>query len=356
MKDMIFFGISVAPIVYLPVAYVLWVAVLLLAKKLFYIKIRNLAAHTATKMDDIFLEALNMPLILFILASGVFVLQNTFGATMPSDILNMVNVTFKAIVIVALVMFFEKFLNGLVSNYFLAIHALQGSLGMIKLVIRILVVGIGFLILLDNFGVSIAPILASLGIGSLAVALALQPTLENFFSGIQLIIDKPISIGQFIKLESGEEGIVENISWRSTWVRTLSNNIIVLPNKALVNSRIMNYHYPEKEMAVVVKVGVDYGSDLSFVEKVTLEVAKDAMQAAKGAVRSFDPVIRFHTLNDSSIDLNVVMRVKEFTDMSELKHEFIKRLHIRYKKEGIVIPFPMRMIAYAKDMDRSGRV
>jgi len=211
---------------------------------------------------------------------------------------------------------------------------------------------IGLLIILDSFGISITPILASLGIGSLAVALALQPTLENLFSGAQLIVDKPVELGQFIRLESGEEGYVEKIGWRSTWVRMLPNNMIIIPNKTIVNSKLLNYHYPSKETAVLVETGVHYNSDLTAVEKITVEVAKEIMKTIPGGVPEFEPFIRFHTLGDYSINFTVVLRAKEFTDSYLIKHEFIKCLHQRYKKEGIVIPYPIHAINTDQEQKR----
>ena len=205
------------------------------------------------------------------------------------------------------------------------------------------------MILLDSFGVSITPLLASLGIGSLAVALALQPTLENFFSGIQIVMDKPVKVGQFVKLDSGEEGYIYKVGWRSTWIRMLPNNVVVIPNKVLVNSKVLNYYYPEQEMAVLVQVGVHYESDLKKVERVTCEVAKEVMKEVQGGVPGFDPFIRYHTFNDFSIDFTVILRAEEFVANYLVKHEFIKRLHERYAKEGIVIPYPIRAINYEQE-------
>jgi small-conductance mechanosensitive channel len=218
--------------------------------------------------------------------------------------------------------------------------------------VRIVVLGLGLLILLDSFGVSITPIIASLGVGSLAVALALQPTLENFFAGVQLVIDKPIQVGQFIKLDSGEEGYVHKIGWRSTWVRMLPNNVVVMPNKVLINSKILNYYYPQQDLAVLVQVGVHYDSDLEHVERVTIEVGEEVMKTVQGGVPEFKPFIRYHTFADFSINFTVILRAKEFVDNYLVKHEFIKRLHKRYAKEGIVIPFPIRAINYGQEKAR----
>ena len=123
-----------------------------------------------------------------------------------------------------------------------------------------------------------------------------------------------------------------------------------MPNKVLVNSRVTNYYYPEKELAVLVQVGVHYESDLKKVEKVTIDVGKETMKEVEGGVPEFTPFIRYHTFNAYSIDFTVILRAKEFVDNYLVKHEFIKRLHERYNKEGIVIPFPISAV----NLDQEG--
>ena len=129
----------------------------------------------------------------------------------------------------------------------------------------------------------------------------------------------------------------------------LPNNMIVMPNQNLVNSKITNYYYPDKELAVLVQVGVHYESDLEKVEKITIEAAKETLKEVDGGVKEFDPFIRYHTFDNSSINFTVIMRAHEFVDNYLLKHEFIKRLHKRYEKEGIVIPFPIVAVNYAQE-------
>jgi small-conductance mechanosensitive channel len=270
MKELTVFGLNIQPEIFIPVLYFLWVSILLVLKKIIFLRVHKFAKKTAVRIDDVIIKALDKPLVLFIFVSGAFLLDNIFQFGADSELLTFINIAFKATAIVAIIMFFDGLLRGLINVYAQRVKVLKESGGVLNVVVRMVVMGLGLLILLDNFGVSITPILASLGIGSLAIALALQPTLENFFSGIQLVIDKPISIGNFIKLESGEEGYVQKIGWRSTWIRILPDNIVVIPNNVLVNSRVLNYYYPQKELAVYVNVGVHYDSDLEHVEKVTL--------------------------------------------------------------------------------------
>ncbi len=213
-------------------------------------------------------------------------------------------------------------------------------------IVRLAVVAIGVLIALSAMGLSITPLLTALGVGGLAVALALQDTLSNLFSGLQLIGSRQIEVGQFIRLESGEEGYVEDLTWRYTAIRQLSNNLVIVPNAALATSRIVNFHQPVHEMSIYIPVGVAYGSDLDLVERVTVETATTAMAGLQDPVKDFTPLLFFHTFADSAIEFTVVLRVKEYVDQYRLKHEFIKALKARYDAEGIEIPFPQRTVSF----------
>ena len=349
MKEITVFNIAIPAFIYAPVVYFLWVTILLIIKKIVFSRVERFADRTKSKLDDILLGALNFPLVLLIFVSGIFILERISPILRDSELVGYFFVALKTTAVIAIVIFMDRLLNSLIQTYSHKVDILKTSGGVARTFVRIIVIGLGLLILLDSFGVSITPILASLGIGSLAVALALQPTLENFFSGIQIVIDKPVKVGQFIKLDSGEEGYVAKIGWRSTWVRMLPNNVVVIPNNVLVNSKVLNYYYPEQELAVLVQVGVHYESDLKHVEKVTIEVGQEIMKEVTGGVSGFTPFIRYHTFSDFSINFTVILRCKEFVDNYLIKHEFIKRLHERYRKEGINIPYPIRAINYKQE-------
>ena len=334
---------------YVTVIYVLWVCLVLLVKRLSFRHIRRLAKKTATKLDDIFIRAIDLPVNLLAFASGGIYIKVVAPYLTDKVMTEYFLLGLKAITIVAAILFIERFFYGLITFYAEKVQIIRASRGVARGFIRTIVYSLGFLFLLDNFGVSITPILASLGIGSLAVALALQPTLENFFSGIQILVDHPVQIGQYIKLESGEEGFVHKISWRCTWIRMLPNNVIIVPNKALINSRILNYYYPEPELAVVINVGVHYKSDVDQVERVTVDVARQVMRELQAGVKNFEPFIRFHTLGPYSIDFSVILRASKFEDTYLIKHEFIKKLLKRYAKEGIVIPYPIQARNYEQE-------
>jgi small-conductance mechanosensitive channel len=211
-------------------------------------------------------------------------------------------------------------------------------------VVRIGVFSIGALLALSNLGISITPLLTALGIGSLAVALALQPTLSNLFAGVHLTLARPIAVGDFIELENGRSGTVDDIGWRATRIRELPNNIIVVPNARVADMVVTNYALPEPEQAALVQVGVSYASDLGMVEEVTVEVAREVLRDVSGGVPEFEPFIRYNRFGESSIDFTVILRVRQFTDRYLVVHEFIKRLKSRYDEAGIEIPFPQRVL------------
>lgn len=343
------YGFEVHPWIAIPLIYLFWVTGLMILKRILFSGIHAFAKNTKTRLDDVLIDALDMPLMIVIFTSGGALIERFLPMVIEMELTRICLVAFKAATIVAIILFVDRLVTGLLKTYSYKITVLKHSSGVAHGIARIIVIGLGILILLDSFGVSITPIIASLGVGSLAVALALQPTLENFFAGIQLVVDRPIRVGDFIKLESGEEGYVHKIGWRSTWVRMLPNNMVVIPNNMLVNSRVTNYYYPEQELAVLVQVGVHYASDLEHVERVTMEVGKQTLQEVDGGVESFDPFIRYHTFDSSSINFTVILRAKEFVNNYLIKHEFIKRLQKRYAEEGINIPFPIRAINFDQE-------
>ena len=209
---------------------------------------------------------------------------------------------------------------------------------------RLFVFIIGFLIILQSLGISITPLVTALGVGGLSIGLALQSTLANLFCGINLIMSGKVNPGDYVKLETGEEGYVTDITWRHTTIREYPNNLIVVPNAELVSSTFKNFYLPEKHMMVLVEVGVSYESDLEKVERVTLEVAREIMRDIVGGVPDFMPFIRYHSFGYFSIDFTVYMATQEFIDHLIIKHEFIKKLFKRYQLEGITIPYPIKPV------------
>ena len=211
-------------------------------------------------------------------------------------------------------------------------------------IVRAIILILGFLTILQAFNKPITPILTALGVGGLAVALALQDTLSNLFAGLHILASRQIRQGDYVKLDSGDEGYVVDVAWRNTTIRALPNNMVIVPNSKLASAIITNFYQPEREMGMGISVCVGYDNDLEKVERVTLEVATNVFKRVPGLVESSVPAVRFGGFTDFGITCSVGFRVKEFTDQYLVKHEFVKALHARYKQENIEIPLPMRPI------------
>jgi small-conductance mechanosensitive channel len=201
------------------------------------------------------------------------------------------------------------------------------------------------LIILSVLGISITPLITALGVGGLAVALALQDTLVNLFAGLHILMEKSIRVGDFIRIETGQEGYVEDITWRTTRIKMQPNNMIVIPNSKLSQSVVTNYSLPEKKMAVSIPVSVSFSVDPENVENVLAEEANKAVGEVEGLLGEPKPVARFIPgFGESSLDITLICHVREFADQANVQHELRKRILKRFRQEGIEIPFPHRTV------------
>ena len=205
----------------------------------------------------------------------------------------------------------------------------------VRRMIPIAIYTVGSLMALEVVGVEVAPLIAGLGIGGIAVALALQPTLSNLLSGTFMVHEGELNEGDFIELEGGPSGIVVDVSWRSTKIRDRDNNLVMIPNSKLMEGIATNYYSHSKVMTVRVQCGVKYGSNLERVEELVLEAAAEVKEKIGVAVDDFDPVMRFTAFGESNIDFVVEMQVEDRLGTSVVTHELIKRLYTKFEGAGI---------------------
>jgi small-conductance mechanosensitive channel len=314
-------------------------------------RLRKLLARTKWNGNEIIINALRgLPLLWSTLLGAYAAL---LSMSLPQQGRYLAQRALIVIAILSVTLFAANVSARMVGVYSRRIEGTLPATSLFANLTKLFVYLIGLLIILQTLNVSITPILTALGVGGLAVALALQDTLSNLFSGLQIVASRQVKPGDYVKLESGEEGYVADITWRNTSIRALPNNMVIVPNSKLASTLVTNYYQPEKEMAVLAQVRVSYRSDLKKVEQITIDVAREVMQEVEGGVKTFAPFIRYHTFSDFSIDFSVIMRAREFTDQYLVKHEFIKRLHERYRLEEIEIPFPTRTV-HVKELERSG--
>ena len=214
----------------------------------------------------------------------------------------------------------------------------------VRRIFPLLIYSAGFLIILDSLDISISPLLAGFGLGGLAVALAVQPTLSNFFAGTYLITEGELKKDDFIELEGGPSGFIVDVGWRSTKIQSRFNNLVIIPNSRLAQSIITNYSSPTPAINVRVTCGVSYESDLKQVEKIVLEIANDTIMDSPHAINENPPFFGFSEFGDSNIDFWVVIQASDRLGSFALKSTLIKNIHTRFSKEGIEINYPVRKL------------
>ena len=317
------------------------------AKLLYFILnkyIKSFTKKTKTDIDDRLLAALERPFVIVVVFIGLYfsLLQIDYvrkHIELMNDVFFVLGVLWAVFVLYRLTkVAMEKWVS--------VNPAFQNMPKLVVKAANIFVYFIGLSIILKHFNVEITPLVATLGIGGIAIGFALQDTLSNFFAGLHIVSDRPINIGDFVELEGNISGYVEDIGWRSTRIRTLPNTLVIVPNSKIASTTITNDSLPVPEMSVVIQCGVSYTSDLNKVERVTIDVAKRIQETVQGAVKDFEPFIRYHTFGDSNINFSVILRVKTYVDRYLVTHEFIKALKKRYDKEGIEISWPVRKIYY----------
>jgi len=314
-----------------------------IAKRLLFRALRRWAINTKTHADDIVIHAFSGPFMIWVLILGIF------AATQLSELRDSaatkISKTLLILWISSLTIVASRLAGNLIKHYG---NRVQGALPVTSLtqnLARLAIFTIGFLIVLNQFGLSIAPILTALGVGGLAVALALQDTLSNLFAGFYVSLAGHIRPGDYIKLDSGEEGYVADITWRSTTVKTPANNLVVVPNAKLAQAIITNYHLPEKNMITRLPISVSYDSDPARIEQILLEEAQAVSRERPDLITAREPVVRLLPgFGDSSLDFTLYYEVPDFEQQFPAQDELRRRLFRRFRDAGIEIPFPIRTV------------
>lgn len=224
--------------------------------------------------------------------------------------------------------------------YAFGIPGLQPSTSIFVHIVQAAIYTIGTLVVLAIFHVPITPMLTALGVGGLGVALALRETLSNLFAGVQLLASKQIAVGDYVELESGQEGYVHDITWRNTTFRSLSNNMVIVPNSNLASKIITNVSRPEQRIDMKIRVGVAYGADLELVQRISEATAAAVVAETTSNGADFTPAARFQAFGENSVILSVSLRADGFNDQAAVRHELIKRLYSALREEGIELNCP----------------
>lgn len=207
--------------------------------------------------------------------------------------------------------------------------------------------GAGIAVILSFFDISLLPALTALGVGGLAVALAFQDTLANLFAGIHITLSQQMRLEDFVEVSGGEKGFINDIGWRTTTLRTLQNNLVIIPNKKMAESTVINYNLPEHQVAVEIKLSVAYDTDPYWLEEVIIDEVTQSVGEIDGLVET-PPSVRFSEFGDSALEIKVYPSVDRIELTFAARHELMKRLNRRLREEGVVIPYPIRTLHIEK--------
>ncbi|MBU2495316.1 MAG: mechanosensitive ion channel domain-containing protein [Candidatus Omnitrophota bacterium] len=312
-----------------------------------------IASKTRTNLDRIILEATAVPLSVLILTAGfsfsvnriLFLeeLEKSAGMALLAGIaytLLVINIAFLVVKIFRAIS--EWYLEDVA-------HRTQTTfdeefIPLLSRVISIIIFFIAATIILSHFKVNISGFLATAGIASLAIALAAQETLSNTISGFMLVLDKPFHVGDWIQLDSGEAGFVQEIGLRTTKILTFDNTVMIIPNAMIAKSKVVNRNYPDTKVKTRQKIGVAYGSDLVRVKKILLEIC----QAHPDVMKDPPPLVFFTEFGEFSLNLLLIYWVADLKEQFGISDQVNMEIKRRFEEENIEIPFPQRDIHMRK--------
>lgn len=311
-----------------------------LAERFVQPALARLAARTPMHWDKALVRSLRGLLIVWLTLAGLLIAAPDLGLSPPSE----EKVRFFTLLAgyASLVVFAARFAGGLVA----ALSEHVASTSILRNVVRLVVYVVGGLVVLDRLGIAITPVLTVLGVGGLAVSLALKDTLSNLFAGMQIVASGHVRVGDAVRLEAGEEGIVSDIQWRVTTVRTNTNSVVVVPNAKLAESVVTNLSRPTPDIVVRVPFAVGFGSDLGRIEQFAVTVGRQVQKETTGASPEFEPVLRVAAWSDSGIALVLLLRAQDPSQEGFVRHEALKRLHARLAAEGVAPPFAGRSVRF----------
>lgn len=318
----------------------------LIFKKFLVSKLKSLSLKNDWESDDVIINAIDSIIVFwFFLAFSSIAIGNA-SLPGPEDLYQKI---ISAFLIISISFTVSKIVLGLLDVWSKTNKSLP-STGIFKGLTNFAIFSLGILFILQSFGISITPLITALGVGGLAVSLALKDTLSDLFGGINILLSKTMQEGDYVQLDNGYQGYVENVGWRYTTIRERANNIISIPNSVLSGSISKNFSSMDSAFRVPIQIGVSYDSDLDHVEKVALEVANDLYENLDCISKSYKPVIRFREFADSSINFFIYFQGKNFGDHNTIMNSYIKKLHKRFRKEKIDIPYPIRTLIHKNEV------
>ena len=313
--------------------------------------VMRLSHHTPTDLDDILIRAARWPITIGIVVLGLY-LSLTLTLDLLDGVQSFVDLIAQAAGALLLVVLFGRLVSKAM-DWAIAEQEKKARrtidtrlLLMLRRVLVVVIYGLGLLLVINTLGISISPLIAGLGLGGVAVALAIQPTLSNLFAGTYVMTEGVVSPGDYIEMEGGVAGYVLEVGWRSTRLRTWSNTLVVVPNARFAETIITNYYRPTPPVNVYLTCGVSYDSDLARVEAVSMDVMNGVLGNSPHGVQEYGAYFGFENFGESNVDFWLFVQARDRLASFELRSELINTLHRRFDEEGIVINYPVRTLQF----------
>jgi len=337
-------------VVAVPVALLVATVLLgLLARRILFSVIRSWAKATDSKLDVLLIDTLRRPILLWLVILGIHIA--TQNSEIPQHYLQYIPKTLTVLWGLSLTIALSHFAGNMVRFYGNSNRGSRAVASLTQKLVQLSILLLGILWLLKVvFDFSLTPLVTTLGVGGLAVALALQDTLSNLFAGFYVSVSGLVRIGDYIRLDSGNEGYIADIAWRCTTMRTRQNNLVVIPNNKLGQAIFTNYFLPDGRIVASILCGVGQDADIERVEALLLDETKLSATVIDSVLSDPPPAIHFNPGPwDDSLIFRVVFSVTQFADIPLARSEIRKRIYIRLRKEGIPVHFPVNSVPSASD-------
>ncbi|MDO9034755.1 MAG: mechanosensitive ion channel [Methanoregula sp.] len=306
--------------------------------------LKKKAEATESLLDDIILMAVGRPLIVAIIALSVYIALTRFDIVPESMNWLITDQVINAFFILLGAWIVSVFSFNLIRTYgTLAAEKTETDLGdrllpILEIAARYLIWFVAFLLILADFKIDITPLLAGAGIGALALALAAQDIIGNFFSGAIIAVDKPFKIGDRVKIDTFL-GDVVSIGPRSTRIKSLDNQIVTFPNSKVTSSVVINYAMPDLKLKVRIPFSVAYGSDMDKVKEILLAIAHEAGKKTSWVVIDPAPSVYFLEFGESSLNGQLIVWANNYGSLWDVQDYVNCRIARRFAEEKIEIPF-----------------
>lgn len=318
----------------------------------------HLAKKTETFRDDIIIEALRRTVLYIVLLIGINIAVRDLPSSMRLAIMPYARPSINTGFIILLTFLIAQILRQIFKARAANEYSRVAAVSLTRKIVEIVIYSVGAVMVLRTFGVDVTAIITALGVGGLAVALALQDTLANAFAGMYITLAKQIRVGDYIKTNDGFEGFVRDIGWRNTTMQMLELNTVLIPNNKLAQAIVTNYFLPKETLYVRATVGVSYQTDPQKVEDILRNIIEECGHATPeeaapkeqpngkihGLLHTPEPLVRFQAFGDYTLNFSIMFVVNTFDSQFSVRHEVMKQIYYRFRAAGITIPMPIRTL------------